>query len=336
MKHLRGKALAGCLLALSHVAPAAACDMASAAPWIEDWFQAWELVSRDVLHLPPAPAPEIVFFDAQCLWTTSGASAPDADVVDGPALLGETLSWRVREHGGELVLPDGGKAPPGLMSFAAPNGRGGEFFVMPSPAFWKAAGVDSDEFGLARLVAAVFVHEFSHTRQIAGFQQVIDPLEREWRGEAELSDDTVQEVFAERPGYADAFSTERDRLFAAAAATTDDDARAQASAALAAMQSRHAAFFTGQDAFFAPLDDAFLSFEGAGQLAAYRWLVHPAGGALDAELALKGLRRGGSFWSQDEGLALFLVLDRLHPAWSERAYAQPAAGALELLGDALR
>lgn len=335
MKNPCRNALCAGLLALCTTAPAAACNMASATPWIEQWFDAWELVVGEVLRLPPAKAPAMVFFDAHCVWTTSAASGVNAPVVEGPSLLGETLSWRVREHGGELLLPDGGKAPPGLMSFAAPDGHGGEFFVMPSPAFWKEAGVESAEFGLAKLLVAVFVHEFSHTRQIAGFQQVIAPLERQWKGEQELSDDTVQQMFGDRPGYAMAFAAERDLLFAAATATSNEAAREQATSALVAMQSRHAAYFTGDHAWFAPLDDAFLSFEGAGQWVAYRWLHHPAGGGFDAALALSGLRRGGRFWSQDEGLALFLVLDRLDPAWPERAYGHPAAGALELLGNAL-
>jgi hypothetical protein len=74
------------------------------------------------------------------------------------------------------------------------------------------------------------------------------------------------------------------------------------------------------------MDDAFLSFEGTGQLAGYRWLFDPQGGGLAPEIALHGTRRGGKFWSQDEGPALYLVLDRLAD-WPTWAYAATAEGA---------
>jgi hypothetical protein len=36
--------------------------------------------------------------------------------------------------------------------------------------------------------------------------------------------------------------------------------------------------------------------------------------------ALPGMRRGGRHWSQDEGLAIFLLIDRLVPGWQARVF----------------
>lgn len=320
-------------------AGAAECGPAAKQSWIGDWFRAWELVSREVLRLAPAPAPQLVFFDAHCVWTTSSVTAPRAEATAGPALQGEALSWRAAAHDGKaIVLPDGQAMPVMQTSFAAPDGRGGAFFVMAAPSYWKASGVTSAELGLERLVTAVFVHEFSHTRQIAAFGPRLDALERSWHGEGEVSDDLVQHVLGEEPDYAADFARERDLLFAAAAAAAPDAARARelAAQALEAMRLRRATWFDGERAVLGELDDAFLSFEGAGQLAGYRWLIHPQGGALAPEVALPGTRRGGRFWSQDEGLALYLVLDRLASDWPVRAYADDAEGALAQLEHALR
>ena len=51
--------------------------------------------------------------------------------------------------------------------------------------------------------------------------------------------------------------------------------------------------------------------EGIGQYIAVAWLTHPAGGNLEIKKAVKGIRRGGKWWSQDESLAMFLVYTKI-------------------------
>ena len=55
-------------------AATAACDLDATRPWINRWLDAWELVSREILKLPDAPAPNIVFYDTACVFTTSAPS----------------------------------------------------------------------------------------------------------------------------------------------------------------------------------------------------------------------------------------------------------------------
>ncbi len=307
------------------------CDMSSAGPWIQAWFDAWELVAKEVLRLERAVAPDVVFFDRRCVWTTSEITAPASTAVAGPALLGERLSWRAGPHDGSITMPDGERIPVGLLSFAAPGGRAGSFLVMPAPQFWKEAGVESKAFGLEKLITAVFVHEFSHTRQVEGFQRVVAPIEEKLGPAEGLSDDTIQNRFADEPGYRTAFEAERDELFEAAIAPSCAQARAAAQRALELVRTRQDRWFVQDNAMFRTLDDAFLSFEGAGQFAAYGWLIHPQGGGIERSVASDGLRRGGKFWSQDEGLGLFLALDQLLPDWPSYAYKVPADGAVSLL-----
>ena len=68
-----------------------------------------------------------------------------------------------------------------------------------------------------------------------------------------------------------------------------------------------------------------------GQWLIYRYFVAPAGGAVAPEDALRAVRRGGRWWSQDEGLALMLVVDRLLPDWRARAFRDPDWRAEHLL-----
>ena len=68
---------------------------------------------------------------------------------------------------------------------------------------------------------------------------------------------------------------------------------------------------------------------------AYLWLTDPQGGAMSAEDALPYIRRGGRRWSQDEGLALLLVLSRLAPDAPREMFGANARTVLPLLRDAL-
>jgi hypothetical protein len=88
---------------------------------------------------------------------------------------------------------------------------------------------------------------------------------------------------------------------------------------------------------FAEAEDTFLTLEGSAQWVAYAWLAnHPLGAEIAPADALKGFRRGGRKWSQDEGLALFLVIDRLVPDWQARVFADQPSTALQLLAEASR
>src|SRR5688500_18879979 len=65
-------------------APVSACDLAAASPWIRRWFTAWELMSQQVLRIPDAPAPDFVFYDTSCVYTTSRVTTDRASAGDGP------------------------------------------------------------------------------------------------------------------------------------------------------------------------------------------------------------------------------------------------------------
>ena len=75
--------------------------------------------------------------------------------------------------------------------------------------------------------------------------------------------------------------------------------------------------------------------EGMGQWLAYRHLLSPRGGAVPPAQALAAMRRGGQQWSQDHGLALLLVVDRLLPGWQQRAFRDPDWRAERLLAAAV-
>lgn len=309
-----------------------ACDVAAASPWISRWLAAWELASREILRLPEAPAPNLVFYDSTCVYTTAEAALPGITPVDGPSLHGTKLPWHAAAHHDAIPLPDGSRVPIALMSFTNSDKKTGPYFVMAAPSYWTAQMGRGDEAGFT----GVFLHEFTHTRQLRGMAAVIGPIDSTWAYPEELNDDAVQTHFGSDSVYVAAYLAERDLLYRAAAADSLAEARTLALQALQMIRSRHAQYFTSDMAVFATLDDTFLSMEGAAQWTAYAWLAHPEGGAMEPEKAVAKMLGRRRWWAQDEGLALFLVVDRLLPEWPSLVFGQKSAGALELLELATR
>jgi hypothetical protein len=315
-------------------AAAGSCDVAAATQWICRWFDAWELTATEILHIGSAPAFDMVFFDTKCVYTTSAVSGAGAPAVAGPALMGRKLTWRTKAHGGTITQPNGETLPVQLMSFAAGDPKTGPFFVMSAPEIWEQTlgpQTDGTDF------TPVFLHEFAHVRQVgAGGLKAIGPIEASWKFKEEFDDDVVQEHFQSNEEYVKAFTEERDLLFRAAAAESAADVRSYATEALKMMKARHARWFVGDEAVFAALDSVWLSLEGAGQWTGYAWLQHAKGGGLTAQQAIDKMRGRKRRWSQDEGFGLFLVVDRLLPAWPSLVFNQPSIGAVELLERAIQ
>jgi hypothetical protein len=308
---------------LTAASPRAAFAQASCAmpqhdvAWTARALAAADLAAGDILRLPGAELPAIVMFDARCAYRR------------------EAGTWRGEPHGGAVPLPDGRTLPPQVASFAAPYDEDRRvFFAMALPGIWRSAGVESG-LGLETLMSAVLVHEMTHTRQFRDFSPRLAALTTRYGLPDDLDDDVVQTRFAGTPDFAERVQVEGDLLFAAAAARDDAAARALVRDARARIEARRARYFVGEDAKHAALEDVFLTLEGVAQWTAWRWLTHPRGGGRpdDAE-TLAQFRRGGRQWSQDQGLALLLAIDRLVRDWRERAFGEPAATALELLAQA--
>lgn len=311
--------LAAALLNATPVDAEAPCRLAEdERAWIDGAFRAWDHVRRQHLRLAETPRPTIVMFDVRCRYEARAEGR---------------LDWVGAPHDGTVRLPNGTTIPPAVTSFTAPGvGDAPPFFAMALPSVWRAANIRSG-LGLEVLLEAVLLHEYMHTRQAYFATPYLERLGRRYAID-DINDDGLQARFASDPAYVAAYEHERDLLYAAAAEADDARAAALAEEALRAMRARQGRF-TGADAYWKPLDDLFLTMEGVGQWSAYTWLIDPRGRALPPEVALREMRRGDRFWSQAEGLALILAVDRLLPNWQALAFApEPLLGA-ELLAAAV-
>ncbi len=295
------------------------------------WFAAWQLTSERILRIPEIAHPNIVFFDGKCAYTTAdlGVTTPG---VAGPSLGTGMLLWRAAPHGDTLTMPTSKKIPVQLLSFTDYDPKASRpFFVMASPDYWASKG-----FGQEPGLTGVFLHEFTHTRQIRGLVSIMGPIDAVWQFPDELSDDAVQNQFKSDPNYVAAYLAERDLLYRAAKADSMAEVRALALQALGMIRARHARWFVGDNDIFSILDDTFLSLEGSAQWAAHAWLAHPEGGGLKKDAAVAAMIGRRRIWSQDEGLGLFLVIDRLMPDWPSLVFAEPSIGGITLLEHATK
>lgn len=305
---------------------------------VDKWFSAWEFISTHKLNLPPASAPAILFYDDKNMYTTSAVSSSDsATAFTGPALLGKQLPWKWRAHHGTLTIPDGQKVPVGLMSFAASDSGGHPFFVMAAPAYWKTAGVESKELGLDNLMTAVFLHEFTHTRQQTGMGAMVDAIEKKHTfKDPELSDDIVQHTFQKDSNYVKVFRVETDKFYQAAFAKDTQTTKKLTREALVLLQKRQATYFIRNKSILKSLDNIFLTMEGLGQFVGFYWLQHPSGARVPFTKAVEGMRRKRNQWSQEEGLAMFLILDKLtKPDWRNELFGNKPKNIIELLETAV-
>lgn len=300
---------------------------------VQKWFSAWETVSRDFYKINSVQPVEFVFFDDKNVYSTSEVSVPNGELIDGANLFGKKLIWKRAAHNGKITLPDGQIVPVGLMSFASELENRNAFFVMPLPEFWKKSGVESKELGLENLVTGVFLHEFSHSQQIQNFGRKISEYERKYKFETELSDDIIQNYFEKDADYNSAFRTEVKHFYDAFAEKNKSKSDELIKRSIEKLRSRQNEYFTGDKAHFTEIDDFFLTMEGFGQFTMYLWLTSPKGANISPSIALKGVRRGGKQWSQEEGLALFLLLSKLSKPqhWAKIMFGDKTESVIELI-----
>lgn len=291
------------------------CDTAAKdRAWLSDALTAWQKAVHGYLKAPDQQLPMIVAYDARCSY-----------ILAAPA--SSAAQWSAAEHRGEITLPNGGKIPPAPNAFNAVTDAGHNFVVMSLPSIWRPVAPKS-EIPLNWFLEGVLIHELGHWYQSAVTPDISFPaLLKRLPPSANISDDSVQEAFEANAGYVRAYEAERDLLYRAASAPTDHEARAYTCDALDRLRTRRTRYFTGSNEHWAAVDEISLTTEGLGQWLSYKWLTE--GHRLAPSLVQSKLR--GRYWSQEEGLAIFLTIDRLVPHWQKRLFTRSPATADDLL-----
>jgi hypothetical protein len=254
--------------------------------WATSALEAWRITAAESLHLSAPGQPRIIFFDGQCTWP--------GDLSAGTP------------HDGQIALPDGEKMPARVASFAAWN-EGQPFMVMALPSVWKADPRHAANKNVEQLTRSVFIHEMTHTQSGALGDRVGEIITKYQLPSNEIDDDIVQKKFGENAELRAAVEAERDLFY-----------EGRLAEALERMRARRARFLSGENQRYAELEDVFLLMEGAANWAAVRDLMRH----MPADEAIAAMRGSRRWWTQDEGLAIFLAIDAAVPDWQSQVFGK--------------
>ena len=308
---------------------------ASELEWLQRALHGWEQVSREYLRTEPTPLPWIVLFDASCVWHLNPDSHPGSEPVAIPTNLtfaGAAVPVRALGHERTVLLPSG--VPLSIEMKASTslyqNGQSA-FFVMAMPSVWQSREVSGPT--RAEYLQGVFSHEMTHVRLLVAINRRVRELAVTNDLVYPINDDVIQSEFQRVDGFEAAFNRERDQFYRAALEADPEKRRPLIARGLEMARRRHARYFTGANTVYAELETLFLTLEGVGQWAAYQLTQARAAGK--EHEALRLVRDNRRFWSQDEGLALFLLIDATVPGWQSRIFSPTPASPFALLEEAL-
>jgi len=304
--------------------------------WLGQTLRVWDKTRKDALYIPSANLPWLILFDESCVLHVNldlAVFKPTEKAKNKITFARRTFDVYRLAHDGKIKLPNNDEIPARLLSFASNYGDGKKsFLVSAMPSIWKKSENLKTEKNLDALVRGVFVHEMTHTFH-GHYYARLDELEERLSGVENFDDDIIQNLFGKNEEFRKAYETEHDLLFRAISEPKISRKRELAKAALDSIRQRRQRFFSGADVVYAEIEDIFLTMEGAANWAAYK--SASAQGLSEAE-AFKLIRRSGKYWSQDEGIALFAVVDSLLPKWQKKVFGKSAVSVIDLLAEAVR
>ena len=287
--------------------------------WMQSVLDGWDVTARRNLRLTTPPIPWIVFYDETGAWHLNAESGR----VPAATMTKSTLRFGTRRyplsfaaHSGKFWVPDGDSLPAvpraGTLLYSK-NTKA--FSAVPLPALFRQMGAPEDAGDLDRLFVTLAIHELTHTRQLVDIDRRIAQLRPKYHLLPEVDDDVIENRFSMDTAYTPLAGQERAAFNEAVFAKTSAEAKAAARRALKLVDQRRSQFMTGPFAGYAELEDYFLVLEGTGMWAQFEATKRGAPKGEPWQQTLAMLMNRTASWSQGEGLALFVLLDRFQPNW---------------------
>jgi len=289
--------------------------------WVDQSMSAWNYAARAISGIGRVKSITAYLFDDRCVITSASA------------MNGGPNRWTAGLHHGTVALPGGESIKPQVISFAN-SSDGHPFFVMSTPGIWRAAGKTGKGTTLEKLMTAVMLHEGTHVAQVPTYGAAIGRIAERYHLPDDFSDDSIQKQFGKDAEFAASVERESALLMQASEARNRREAERLVRAARDLMRARYARWFTGRDAYHSEAEPLWLTMEGSAQWVSYQWEIDPRGGKVRASDVRPGFVND-KWWSQREGFAAFMALDRLTgAAWKRQAFHLGRKNILEMLDDA--
>jgi hypothetical protein len=307
--------------------------------WIQGVLDGWTRTSRDFLGIDPDPLPRIVLFNSSCAWHlgTEGEGPPGSVRLDTPLRFArQPVAVHALSHDGTVMLPTGARIPAEIIAVAmpAPAGQDG-FLVLALPELWRRHSQASKDPHLDIRIPSVALHEMIHTRQMPDLQRRVRAIGKRFDLPGRFDDDVVEDRFGDSVEYRRMFIAERDLLYDAVAETDRNRSIALVGEAISVAQTRRERFFVGNDGVYSELEGLFLNMEGVAEWVRFKsHQADPAWPNADADI-IAFLCGQENSWSQDEGLALLLLLDRFVPDWKRQILSPSMPSPWAILREAI-
>ena len=304
----------------------------------------WEAVCRRDLRIPAQPLAWIIFYDEDQAWHVN----PETRLLPHHEVSSHSLRFtgkayllvRVAHQRGTVWVPDREPLPVDVAKprvAAMPYDRDRHsFFIAPLPGlFHRLAGPDQAR-NLDELFLGAAAHELTHTRHLVYARPQIRQLRLRYKLPEHLDDNIIQREFEANDEYKRLYDEERELLTKAILASDLDDVRRAAGQVLLLSQRRKERVFVGDKDGYSDLEDIFLAMEGLALWVHYRTARERAPSEEDWLKTFITLSERSDAWSQEEGLALFVLIDRLTPGWQARFLAPGFPSPFTVLREAVR
>lgn len=325
---------------INRVGVPAQCELSDAdSRWINKFLKGWELVTHDFLQSDPEPLPRIVLFNSCCVWQLGIPDSLPETKVSGSSISfkGNTVGVHAAPHPGTITLPNDDVIPADIIAVAFPYREGkSAFFTLALPELWQNHPVASKDPHLKIRLLSVALHEMIHTRQLPALSRIVKKLSERYELPDQFDDDIIEHRFREVPGYRQMFEKERDLLYKAVDETDTTRRDSLIIEALLVADERHKQFFTGNNTPFQKIEGLFLNMEGIAEWVRFKYHQNDPEWPMNDEEILSFLRGSDNNWSQDEGLALFLLLDKILPQWQDRVLGPDMPSPFDLLRESIK
>ena len=313
---------------------------ASEAVFVQEALDGWGVITHELLALPDEPLPWMILYGRTCAYHLAPDEATPLGRETRPVATalryaGSAVTVHALAVTDDVPLPDGQRLPVAGRAFTSLYERDGvirPFFVTALPEVWASDPRYADDTDDWRgFVLGVLSHELVHTRQIVAIAARVEELhERHPILPETLDDDWLQKKFEKEPTVDQLVRDEVELLHLAVAEKDPESARLLARAAVRMTRFRREKVYGAEHAAYSALEDLFLNMEGVACWSAFELSVRRRAG-VPREDVLSAIRDNRKWWSQEEGLALFLALDRFVPDWRRRVFPPELAGPVDLL-----
>ncbi len=299
----------------------------------------WEYSCRNELHIEPGTLPWIIFYDSVNAWHIN----PEVALLPAHKKLASSIRFagidyslfRVN-HDEKLWVPEREPIDVKTRSVATMpvSDNKKTFFISPVPAYFHTLAPPDQAFFLDLLLTGLIIHELTHTRQLPfAVSQILD-AQKKYKLPESIDDNSIERTFENNEAYKALFFKEKTHLWNAAMTDNLDSCKEELKIALDLAAERQRTFFAKENEGYKKLDDIFLALEGSAMWAQYKATLKYAPGQTPKQ-TLFFLMQYGNSWSQEEGLALFLIIDKLLPGWQGKFFSKELPSPLELLKEYL-